>query len=640
MAKPRTQSVLPNPARYQEGSADGRYRYLKPFVPEKWQKPALHDNAPILLFTGTAGGGKLLALDTPIPTPDGWTTVEDVQVGQRVFDETVSPTRVVAISDIEYPRQAYEITFGGGEKIVAGDDHRWFTHDLAAREGETDPAIRTTKEISNSLVARGYPNHAIKRVRHNDPGWDYIVRCRPVENQPMKCIQVDTPSHLYLVSDSFIPTHNSILAANKCHAFPLWFPGANVVIMRKVAEDMPKSVMALMRNSVIGSDPRVTYRLSDGYIEYKSRIPGGPPSFIWFVGIKGDKQRTSLRSIGSEGAIDLCWMEEGIEYDEEDFEEVLFRMRGHAAPWTQIMITTNPGPPAHWIYQRLILNGQAKVYYSSYLGNTHNPDSYRDHIEKSRGLRRSWLKEGRWVAGENMVVDGFLDKFDPEGGTDEGGNVTLEAEFVPDGGPVVWIIDDGYAGELNANGFFTEKSGPRAVLFGQKRPDGRTAIFYEDYRVKTLASKHLSDLKEISQKLGYPPPLYVVYDGAAAQLGGELVSQKYEARGTRCKIDEGLKELNEWISSDDNGYRRIVVHPRCKHLRYEMVSYVYGRDGKPIDGYNHGVDALRVYAWHETFGATPPSDIAVFGATVDISAIETKMNEVLKRIGAEWLLRG
>src|SRR5438445_5114391 len=40
--------------------------------------------------------GKALALDTPVPTPSGWTTMGDVAVGEFVFDEEGRPTRVVA----------------------------------------------------------------------------------------------------------------------------------------------------------------------------------------------------------------------------------------------------------------------------------------------------------------------------------------------------------------------------------------------------------------------------------------------------------------------------------------------------------------------------------------------------------------
>ena len=40
-----------------------------------------------------------------------------------------------------------------------------------------------------------------------------IVSCEPVESVPVRCITVDSPSHLYLFGKTMLPTHNSIEAA-------------------------------------------------------------------------------------------------------------------------------------------------------------------------------------------------------------------------------------------------------------------------------------------------------------------------------------------------------------------------------------------------------------------------------------------
>jgi hypothetical protein len=37
----------------------------------------------------------------------------------------------------------------------------------------------------------------------------YIVDCQPITPEPMRCIEVDSPSHLFLCNRSMIPTHNS-----------------------------------------------------------------------------------------------------------------------------------------------------------------------------------------------------------------------------------------------------------------------------------------------------------------------------------------------------------------------------------------------------------------------------------------------
>ena len=69
--------------------------------------------------------GKQLALDTPIPTPAGFTAMGDLKVGDTVFDETGKPCHVVAKSVVDDTEQAYKLTFRDGSSIVAGERHLW-----------------------------------------------------------------------------------------------------------------------------------------------------------------------------------------------------------------------------------------------------------------------------------------------------------------------------------------------------------------------------------------------------------------------------------------------------------------------------------------------------------------------------------
>jgi hypothetical protein len=80
------------------------------------------------LFPGqwTNVPGKLLALDTPVPTPDGLVPLRDVRVGGTVFDEHGQPCRVTAVYD-DVPQRAYRMTFNDGTEILAGGEHQWLT---------------------------------------------------------------------------------------------------------------------------------------------------------------------------------------------------------------------------------------------------------------------------------------------------------------------------------------------------------------------------------------------------------------------------------------------------------------------------------------------------------------------------------
>ena len=94
--------------------------------------------------------GKQLALDTPIPTPDGWKTMGELTVGDRVFDETGTPCHIVAKSAVDDTEQAYRLTFRDGSSIVAGERHLW---DVEYIHGKRKKKEWTTGEIYKKVRA-------------------------------------------------------------------------------------------------------------------------------------------------------------------------------------------------------------------------------------------------------------------------------------------------------------------------------------------------------------------------------------------------------------------------------------------------------------------------------------------------------
>lgn len=69
--------------------------------------------------------GKALALDTPIPTPDGWTTMGEIRPGDSVIGGDGRPCRVTWVSPVWTGRDCYTVTTGDGERIVADVAHEW-----------------------------------------------------------------------------------------------------------------------------------------------------------------------------------------------------------------------------------------------------------------------------------------------------------------------------------------------------------------------------------------------------------------------------------------------------------------------------------------------------------------------------------
>ena len=94
---------------------------------------------PHVLVAGATGSGKALALDTPIPTPRGWTTMGEVQVGGEVFDEHGRPCTVTAATPVMYGRPCYEVQFSDGTVLVADAEHLWRTSTVAGRQQRGRP---------------------------------------------------------------------------------------------------------------------------------------------------------------------------------------------------------------------------------------------------------------------------------------------------------------------------------------------------------------------------------------------------------------------------------------------------------------------------------------------------------------------
>ena len=78
-----------------------------------------------LLVSLPPGAAKALTLDTPIPTPDGWTTMGNIKVGDKVFDENGAPCNVTWVSPVWRNRPVYAVKTDCGDVIKADAEHEW-----------------------------------------------------------------------------------------------------------------------------------------------------------------------------------------------------------------------------------------------------------------------------------------------------------------------------------------------------------------------------------------------------------------------------------------------------------------------------------------------------------------------------------
>ena len=149
----------------------------------------------LVIIGGRPGTGKALALDTPIPTPTGWTTMGELQVGDQVLDATGKPCPVTFTTPVMHEHLCYEVLFDDGCTIVADADHQWFAYDFPAWKSFREAQYRAARPIRHPQFARDQSalgrrprvvttqqmiDEGVHACRDGRPNW-YVRLARPLD---------------------------------------------------------------------------------------------------------------------------------------------------------------------------------------------------------------------------------------------------------------------------------------------------------------------------------------------------------------------------------------------------------------------------------------------------------------------------
>ncbi len=165
--------------------------------------------------------GKKIANSTPVLTVEGWSTHGQLKLGTRVFGPDGKPTAVTYLSSQSLCDM--RVSFSDGSSVIAHSGHLWGVYNLATDCGYS---VMSTEEILISGVNIGHhDSHGKPDLRFSLPlvreivgfgllPYPYLTqrritsieKCEPELGQ---CITVDNESHLYLVGETLIPTHNT-----------------------------------------------------------------------------------------------------------------------------------------------------------------------------------------------------------------------------------------------------------------------------------------------------------------------------------------------------------------------------------------------------------------------------------------------
>ena len=134
---------------------------------------------------------KGLALDTEILTTKGFKQMKDITLDDILYDRDMCETKILHKSEIHH-NPCYKLTFecpGFFKRdVIADHEHRWVVK---------EKGVLTTEELKEGMLipcARGVCT---------------ISHIEQVETVPTQCLEVDSPTHTFLITRDLIVTHNT-----------------------------------------------------------------------------------------------------------------------------------------------------------------------------------------------------------------------------------------------------------------------------------------------------------------------------------------------------------------------------------------------------------------------------------------------
>lgn len=348
------------------------------------------------------------------------------------------------------------------------------------------------------------------------------------------------------------------------------FPQANTLVVRKVFKDHKDSTYAQLKWAIRRLKVEHLWEWTKSPLEIRYKPTGQK---ILFRGLDDPMSVTSITV--DVGYLCWAWFEEAYQIlNEDDFNKVDMSIRGELPPgyFKQITLSFNPWNEKHWLKRRFfdVQDNNILALTTNYKCNEFLGDDDRQLFDwmKKNNLRRYKIEGlGEWGIAEGAIFTNWrefaFDRF--EIAKREGVKSAFGLDF----------------------GFTTDPSALACSLVDIKNRE--LYIFDEMYKPGLLNN----EIAETITDMGYRKEL-IIADSAEQKSIAEL--RKYGLKKIKPaekgpdSIKAGIQFLQQFT---------IFIHPKCSNAAMEFSNYVWdkNKDGKlinkPIDEYNHFIDALR-----------------------------------------------
>lgn len=344
---------------------------------------------------------------------------------------------------------------------------------------------------------------------------------------------------------------------------------ANTLVVRKTYNSHKDSTYAQLKWAIhrLGVSHLWQAKLSPLEIVY---LPTGQK--ILFRGLDDPMSITSITV--DKGYLSWVWIEEAYQIsNEEDFNKLDLSIRGETGDLPKIFtLTFNPWNDKHWLKKRFFdVEGDANILAltTNYMCNEFLGEDDRNLFEwmKERSPRRYRIEGlGDWGIAEGAIYENWQER-----------EFEWREIAQRETAQACYGLDFGYATD------------PTAYIASIIDPPARELYIFDEHYQRAMTNDKIADMlkyKGVEKER-------IIADSAEPKSIDEIrrmgVRRIQPADKGRDSVLNGIQYIQQY---------KIIVHPRCVNTIMELGNYVWDtKDGqavnKPIDEYNHLMDALR-----------------------------------------------
>ena len=375
--------------------------------------------------------------------------------------------------------------------------------------------------------------------------------------------------HRYLVCKGSRGSKKSCTAALKIIYNMMKYPQANTLVIRRVFNTLRDSCWTQLKWAAerLGVSHLWKFTLSPLEATY---LPTNQK--ILFRGLDDPMSVTSITV--NKGYLCWVWLEEAYQVEDEDsFNKVDLSIRGELPDnyYKQFIITFNPWNEHHWLKKRFFDNPDDNTLA---LTTTYKCNEWlgSDDIAlfeqmKIRNPRRFRIEgEGEWGISEGLIYENFVEQeFDYR-------EISKRKNA-----RAVFGLDWGYSND------------PTAFICAIVDQDTKEIFIFDEHYQKAMVNSEIASM--------------IKYKGYAKE---QIIGDSSEPKSIEELKRAGITRIKGAAKGKDsilNGIQfiqdfKLIVHPKCENTIIELSNYCWDtKDGiainRPIDAYNHLMDALR-----------------------------------------------